>query len=96
MASSEFVMEAVRGRIKGVKRGKVTFLQDSGQIRRDIHCYSVCAIYSIISTRVHGTMTEWLRCCPAKAVRYACESSNLSGVVFFPNYMVKRKGSPEK
>ena len=32
---------------------------------------------------LHGTLAEWLRRSPAKAVRNACESSNLSGVETF-------------
>jgi hypothetical protein len=31
-------------------------------------------------TRQYGTLAEWLRRSPAKAVGYACVSSNLTGV----------------
>ena len=41
-----------------------------------------------------GTLAEWLRRSPAKAVCYACESSNLSGVeIFFSSGKKASSGS---
>jgi hypothetical protein len=44
--------------------------------------------FGLVKIYLSGTLAEWLRRGPAKAVRYACVSSNLTGVEFFCFFMM--------